>query len=411
MIDSINSLTILLIIIIGIMMFLIVILGMVYMYSKMKKTEKKEQQISDINKETTNKTKIIAKEYSIDNIFDFMEFDKIEDNMICQMNGEKYIMVVECQGINYDLMSMPEKVSVEDGFIQFLNTLSHPVQIYTQTRTINLESSIQTYREKVKALETNYEKQKMNYENMQKSGRYTKEQMQRAFFELTKQTNLVEYGKDVIYHTEKMSLNKNVLNKKYYIIIPYYTNELGANNFDKEEIKNLAFSELYTRAQSVIRTLGACEVSGRILSSIELVDLLYVAYNRDDAEVFGIEKAIAAGMEDLYSTAPDILDKKIRLLNKEIEEKAIQKANEKIIEAKSEKQQKMEEAINDMNSLVSGLAKAILQENAMTIGEDIAKDAIEKIEKEESDEKKGGTKENVVEERKTRTRGTTKQTK
>ncbi len=408
MVDSINSLTILLIIIIGIMMFLVVIFGMIYIYSKMKKDDKKEQKISDVNQDSQNKTKIVAKEYSIDNIFDFMEFDKVEDNMICQMNGEKYIMVVECQGINYDLMSAPEKVSVEDGFIQFLNTLSHPVQIYTQTRTINLESSIQTYREKVKALEANYEKQKMNYENMQKSGRYTKEQMQRAFFELTKQTNLVEYGKDVIYNTEKMSLNKNVLNKKYYIIIPYYTSELGANNFDKEEMKNLAFSELYTRAQSIIRTLSACEVNGRILSSIELVDLLYVAYNRDDAEVFGIEKAIAAGMEDLYSTAPDVLDKKIKLLNQEIEDKAIQKANEKIVEAKSEKQQKMEEARNNMDNLVSGLAKAILQENAIMIGEDIAQSAIEKIDKEE---KEGGTKDNVGEEKKTRKRRTTKQAK
>ena len=408
MVDSINSLTILLIIIIGIMMFLVVIFGMIYIYSKMKKDDKKEQKISDMNQDSQSKTKVVAKEYSIDNIFDFMEFDKVEDNMICQMNGEKYIMVVECQGINYDLMSAPEKVSVEDGFIQFLNTLSHPVQIYTQTRTINLESSIQTYREKVKALEANYEKQKMNYENMQKSGRYTKEQMQRAFFELTKQTNLVEYGKDVIYNTEKMSLNKNVLNKKYYIIIPYYTSELGANNFDKEEMKNLAFSELYTRAQSIIRTLSACEVNGRILSSIELVDLLYVAYNRDDAEVFGIEKAIAAGMEDLYSTAPDVLDKKIKLLNQEIEDKAIQKANEKIVEAKSEKQQKMEEARNNMDNLVSGLAKAILQENAIMIGEDIAQSAIEKIDKEE---KEGGTKDNVGEEKKTRKRRTTKQAK
>ena len=408
MVDSINSLTILLIIIIGIMMFLVVIFGMIYIYSKMKKGDKKEQKISDMNQDSQSKTKVVAKEYSIDNIFDFMEFDKVEDNMICQMNGEKYIMVVECQGINYDLMSAPEKVSVEDGFIQFLNTLSHPVQIYTQTRTINLESSIQTYREKVKALEANYEKQKMNYENMQKSGRYTKEQMQRAFFELTKQTNLVEYGKDVIYNTEKMSLNKNVLNKKYYIIIPYYTSELGANNFDKEEMKNLAFSELYTRAQSIIRTLSACEVNGRILSSIELVDLLYVAYNRDDAEVFGIEKAIAAGMEDLYSTAPDVLDKKIKLLNQEIENKAIQKANEKIVEAKSEKQQKMEEARNNMDNLVSGLAKAILQENAIIIGEDIAQSAIEKIDKEE---KEGGTKDNVGEEKKTRKRRSTKQAK
>lgn len=39
-----------------------------------------------------------------------MEFDKIEDNMIVQKNGKRYLMVVECQGINYDLMSRMEKM-------------------------------------------------------------------------------------------------------------------------------------------------------------------------------------------------------------------------------------------------------------------------------------------------------------
>ncbi len=55
--------------------------------------------------------------------FDFMEFNGVEDNMIVQKNGKRYIMVIECQGINYDLMSQMEKVGVEEGFQQFLNTL------------------------------------------------------------------------------------------------------------------------------------------------------------------------------------------------------------------------------------------------------------------------------------------------
>ena len=66
---------------------------------------------------------------------------------------------------------------------------------------------------------------KMQYYDMQESGQYTKEQLDRAFYELTKQSNLYEYGRDVINDTERMSLNKNVLNKKYYIIVPYYSEE------------------------------------------------------------------------------------------------------------------------------------------------------------------------------------------
>src|SRR5699024_6143389 len=125
-------------------------------------------------------------------------------------------MVVECQGINYDLMSEVEKNSVEEGFIQFLNTIRHPIQIYVQTRTINLENSLQTYKNRVKQIEESLTKQEMKYKEMKTSGNYTKEELDKAYYELTKQRNLTEYGKDIIYSTEKMSLNKNVLNQKYY---------------------------------------------------------------------------------------------------------------------------------------------------------------------------------------------------
>ena len=41
-----------------------------------------------------------------------MEFDGIEDNMILQKGGKRFLMVIECQGVNYDLMSGLEKNSV-----------------------------------------------------------------------------------------------------------------------------------------------------------------------------------------------------------------------------------------------------------------------------------------------------------
>ena len=89
--------------------------------------------------------------YNKQSIFKFMEFDKIEDNMIIQKDGKRFLMVIECQGINYDLMSGLEKNSVEQGFLQFLNTLRYPIQIYVQTRTVNLSSSIDKYKERVDA--------------------------------------------------------------------------------------------------------------------------------------------------------------------------------------------------------------------------------------------------------------------
>lgn len=398
--DSIKLLTIILTVVLGIMFLLLVVLAFMYISSKMKKNEGKEQVATSNGKTKTRK----YKDYRTESIMDFMEFDTVVDNMISQKDGMRYIMVVECQGINYDLMSEVEKNSVEEGFIQFLNTLRHPVQIYTQTRTINLDSSIQAYKEKVKEIQYALEKQEMQYNQMVRSEAYTQEQLNKVYFELTKQRNLYEYGKDIIYNTEKMSLNKNVLNKKYYVVIPYFLEELGDNNFDKEEQRNMAFSELYTRAQSVVRTLGVCGINAKVMTSNELVELLYVAYNRDEAEVYGLDKALKAGYDELYSTAPDVVEKQMRALDKEIEEEALEKAKKKVTEARSEKQKALQEKKENKRDLIDELAKLIIEENTQIIGSDIAENAIEKIDNEK--EKEGGTKDNVEKQKTKRTRKT-----
>ncbi len=399
MMNSINTITMILVVVLGIMVMLLLILGILYMKSKNKKdNNQKNEKINGVDDKKSKSTK----SYNTESVFDFMEFDKIEDNMIITKNGVKYIMVVECQGVNYDLMSEVEKNAVEEGFIQFLNTLRHPIQIYTQTRTINLENSIQTYRTKVQEIENELEKEKIKYQQMVNSDNYTEDELKAAFFELTKATNLYEYGKDIIYTTEKMSLNKNVLNQKYYVVIPYYADELGENNFDKKEITSLAFSELYTRAQSIVRTLGVCGVNGKILDSNSLADLLYVAYNRDDAEVYGIDKAIQAGYDELYSTAPDVLDKKMKVLNEQIEKEAFNKANQKVIEAKSDKQKALEKKQDSMEDLIDKMAKMIIEQNKNIVGKDIAESAIEKVNQDKAKRRgrpkkqveEGGTKDN-----------------
>lgn len=394
--DSIQILTMVLSIILVIMLMLLVVLGIVFASSKMKKKEDGDE-IKNVD--NTPKTKKF-KEYRTNSVIDFMEFDTVVDNMISQKNETRFIMVVECQGINYDLMSEVEKNSVEEGFIQFLNTLRHPIQIYTQTRTINLDSSIQTYKEKVKEIETELQKQEMNYKQMEKSGSYSKEELDRVYFELTKQRNLYEYGKDIIYTTEKMSSNKNVLSQKYYIVIPYFVEELGDSKFDKEEKRNMAFSELYTRAQSVIRTLAACGVNGRVLTSNELVELLYVAYNRDEAEVYGIDKALKAGYDELYTTAPDVVDKQMRELDRQIEAKAVELAKEKVTEARTEKQKALAEKRKKERDLIGEIAQLIIEENTQVIGKDVAEEAINKLQTKEE----GGKKD--VKEKQKRTRKT-----
>ena len=263
------------ILLIMLVVLVIILFALLTVYIVMKKKEgspvKENDEIKKVNNNKTNPEKTSAQIINKQSILKFMEFDRVEDNMIIQKGGKRYIMVVECQGINYDLMSEMEKTGVEEGFIQFLNTLRHPIQIYVQTRAVNLAESIQRYKTSVEQVEMEYNKKQIEYNQMRQSGNYSEQELNKEFFELTKKKNLYEYGKDIIKNTEMMSLNKNVLTKKYYVVIPYFSEEATKEEYSKDEIQNMAFSELYTKAQSIIRTLFACSVSGKILNSYELV--------------------------------------------------------------------------------------------------------------------------------------------
>lgn len=364
------------------MIFILLVLVVVFIYVKVmdNKRKKAEKAVSD-EENGTGGSNTATKGYNKQSISKFMEFDKVEDNMIVQKNGARYLMVIECQGVNYDLMSSMEQTAVEEGFLQFLNSLRYPIQIYVQTRTVNLEGSIGNYKRRINEIEDTLRRNEAEYESNRQSGLFEKEELKAQFYELTKIRNLYEYGKDIIYNTEQMSLNKSVLNRQYYIITSYYPSELGNTNFDKDELQSIAFSELYTRCQAMLSALYASGVTGRILDSNSLVDLLYMAYNRDEAEVFGVDKALSAGYDELYSTAPEVIEKKIMALDKEIESKAVSKAQDTVAKVRTLRERKLQERQLKMDDIIDEMAKMIIKENEAYIGREVATDAINDLTK------------------------------
>ena len=375
----------LLILLAGVIGIVVIVLIFVWFTIRAKeKRAEREKSRAEYEKSHVKKSQVI---YTPESIIDFMDFDRIEDNMIIQKRG-KFLMVVECQGINYDLMSEMEKVSVEQGFISFLNTLRHPVQLYIQTRTINLERSIDGYKSRLSDIDKKYLSLQDEYDRLLKDKTSSITEIEKAKYELVKQKNLKEYTEDIIRDIERQSLNRSILNKRYYVIIPCYQSEIVAGDFDKSEVKNMAFSELYTRARAVINSLFACQVTGKVLNSEELTELLYIAYNRDESDLFWMEKIKQAGFDELYSTAPDAIEKKLKLLDKKIEEESVSLANQKIGEARREKEIKAMEMEKNQEKLVQKKAKEIIQKHKRYIGEEVAESAIEKIEKDKDTQAK-----------------------
>ena len=131
-----------------------------------------------------------------------------------------------------------------------------------------------------------------------------------------------------------MSFNQNVLQQKTYVVVSYFKSELGnIANYSKDEIINMVFTELYTRAETLIRSLGSAQVSGRILDSEELTELLYIAYNRDEEQIYQLDRALDAQYDALYSTSKDVLQKQRDRIDKQIDDMAVDLASDSLLEA------------------------------------------------------------------------------
>lgn len=367
------------ILIIGIVIIIFVLLCVLaYVYIKEKNNQKKEEIIDNPEKKEDKSDK--------KSVFRFMEFDNVEDNMIIQDNGTRYLMVIECKGINYDLLSSIEKTSVEQGFLQFLNTLKYEIQIYIQTRKVNLNQSIISYKEKVDKIKQGLRYEEARLEDMQRLGGYSKDEVLKQIKEVTKRRNLYEYAQDLIQNTEQMSEDKDITTKQYYIIIPYYTEEItSSGDYDKREISSMAFSELYTRAQSLANGLSECDIRGRILNSQELIELLYVAYNREQHDIYDFETYLSgSGYQSLYSVSEDVLDKRMRAIDEEIAKKAKEKAIYAFEMASDEvrnRKARIDERERRMQEYIDNLANQIVENEKEAIGEEMAKRTKENIKK------------------------------
>ncbi len=319
-------------IIIAICVLLVAVLTfiLIFLWQKEKKSGNGTQQVDSKDKKTTTST---TKIQGVESMSKFLDFDEVVDSMIVRKKRTQYVMVIQCKGINYDLLGEEEKLAVENGFTQFLNTVRFPIQLYIQTRSLNLKDSIEQYEVKVEEVKNEIAKLDTQIKKEQANGR--QELVKKLEFDRKRKLNILEYGIDITNYVSRMSQNRNVLQQNTYVVVAYYTSEFGGEiaNYSKEEIDNIAFSELYTRAQTLIRGLASSGVTGRVINSEELTELLYIAYNRDDSELISVKKAVESQYDSLYNTARDVFEKQKELLEEKIDKSAINLAAKSITKA------------------------------------------------------------------------------
>ena len=319
-------------------------------------------------------------------VHDFLGFDSVDNGMIIRKDRKEFIMVLLCNGVNFDLRSEREKLAIEEGFLQFLNTLKNPVQLYVQTRSLNFTDIIKDYKDRTEIFKKEIDDLA---EKMKKALATSQEEKYRKYEYLyNNKRRLWEYAQDTLMYTERLNRNRNVLEQKTYIIVSYYAEELGqrGENYTQEERESIIFSELFTRCNNISNALRGSSISSRVLNSEELVELLFNAFNRDELENINLKNYLENEADKLYTTSQDVLNKRKKMLQEEINIQGIELATQSITKADKKRKKEIEELEKNKNEKIKEKAKVTLEQYKSSFEENLYKDAQNIIDETEIDE-------------------------
>lgn len=197
-----------------------------------------------------------------------LQIAEVRDGIVI-MNDGSFRAVVACQSINFDLMSPEEREAVEYSYQGFLNSLYFPIQVFVRSQKVD----IRPYIEKL-------DKIRSEHDNML----------------------LALLMEDYIGFMSSLAQETNIMDKKFYVVIPYFKSVDGQQlveqskgflqNFTGKKEERVTIneqdlekgkSELRNRIQAIMAGLQQCGVQSVPLDTQELIELYYDAYNPDTA--------------------------------------------------------------------------------------------------------------------------------
>ena len=186
----------------------------------------------------------------------FTEIVDFADDIVI-LEGGNACMIIEITASNFALLSKREQDSRIFSYAGMLNSLSFPVQILIRNRRMD----ISLYIHELEDVITN-----------------TKNQQLAAY---------VEYY--AAFVKEMVTVNV-VLNKSFYIVVPFSSLEMGVTGAtqtqqkrtsQKEEFIESARKILMNKANALLGQLQKFATSAKILQKEDLIKLYYEIYNED----------------------------------------------------------------------------------------------------------------------------------
>ncbi len=195
----------------------------------------------------------------------YLDIAEIRDNTIVMKDGTlRAVLLVS--SINFALKSEDEQNAVIDSYVRFLNNLSFTLQIVIQSRELDIDNYLEYLRQKEK--------------------------------EQTNKLLKVQTADYITYIQDLTSLGK-IMNKRFYVIIPYNPLTDKRKNFFSlisealkpatiiklKEKTFLRYSEMLDRRlESVAGGLESMGVAVARLDTQSLIELYYKTYNPETAK-------------------------------------------------------------------------------------------------------------------------------
>lgn len=189
---------------------------------------------------------------------DHLPVEDIVDDIVVLKDGSA-ALVIQTTAVNFGLLSEKEQDATIFAYAATLNSLGFPIQILIRSKRTDISSYLEQ-------LEQSYQRQ-INPDLKAQIGKY---------IEFVKAT--VQKGK--------------VLDKKFYLVIPFSFLELGASRvaagfakrkkglpYPQEYLVEQARINLYPKKDHLIKQLTRLGLKGHVLTQPELVELFFDIYN------------------------------------------------------------------------------------------------------------------------------------
>lgn len=209
----------------------------------------------------------------------YLEIEEIKEDVLV-LKDSSMRAVIYVSSINFDLKSENERMAIISSFQAFLNSLNFPIQIMINSRKIDLDE----YLSKLKDLEKSQNNELLRLQTA-----------------------------DYVSFVSGLLEEVNIMDKMFFVVIPYYppvlnqsfmdkifkgNKKIGPSNFETNKI------QLMDRVDVIVSGLKSIGLNCASLDTNGLIQLFYSVYNPETARTEKVKnpETLTAGVVTLSKT-------------------------------------------------------------------------------------------------------------